>query len=184
MRKLFLFLSFVALTTLMSSCLNSTEPQYSPEIYASNFYVNPVFVGDSITGAKDTLALFYDSEDGSYELDTMYVGDTVVFASTYYTLNSNLVAVKIDWDSLRMNLWYSLTEDIEKVLTSETNIETGRLYFDPGYNRVSFPVRFSPIVKGGMTLKLTVEGDSEFSTSSVLFYLPVKEQVTDSVAAN
>ena len=117
MRKLFLFLSFVALTTLMSSCLNSTEPQYSPEIYASNFYVNPVFVGDSITGAKDTLSLFYDSQDDSYELDTVYVGDTVVFASTYYTLNSNLVAVKIDWDSLRMNLWYSLTEDIEKVLT-------------------------------------------------------------------
>ena len=184
MRKLFLFLSVVALATLMSSCLNSTEPQYSPEIYASSFYVNPIFVGDSLTGAKDTLDLFYDSEDGSYELDTISVGDTVLFASTYYTLNSNLVAVKLDWDTLRMNLWYSLTEDIEKVLTGETNIEAGRLYFDPGYNRVSFPVRFSPIVKGGMTLKLTVESDSEFSTSSVLFYIPAKEQVADSVAAN
>ena len=184
MRKFFLFFSFVALTTSMSSCLSTTEPQYSPEIYSSLFYVNPIFKGDFIVSAKDTLGWFYDSLDGSYELDTMYVGDTVLFASTFYTLNSNLVAVKLDWDTLRMNLWYSLTEDIEKVLTGETNIEAGRLYFDPGYNRVSFPVRFSPIVKGGMTLKLTVESDSEFSTSSVLFYLPVKEQVTDSVAAN
>ena len=184
MRKSFLFLSVVALATLMSSCLTTTEPQYSPEIYASNFYVNPVFVGDSLVRAKDTLDLFYDSADGSYELDTVYVGDTVMFASTYYTMNSNLVAVKMDWDSLRMNLWCTLTEDIKNVLTGESKIEVGSLYFNSGYNRVSFPIYFSPIVKGGMTLNLTVESDSEFSTSSVLFYLPVKEQVVDSVAQN
>ena len=184
MRKLFLCLSLVAVATLMSSCLTTTEPQYSPEIYTSSFYVNPVFAGDSLVRAKDTLDLFYDSADGSYELDTVYVGDTVMFASTYYTLNSNLVAVKVDWDSLRMNLWYTLREDIEKVLTSESKVEMGSLYFNSGYNRVSFPVYFSPIVKGGMTLKLTVESDSEFSTSSVLFYIPVKEQVADSVAVN
>ena len=184
MRKSFLFLSIVALATLMSSCLTTTEPQYSPEIYASNFYVNPVFVNDTIVSAKDTLDLFYDSADGSYEVDTVYVGDTVMFASTYYTLNSNLVAVKLEWDSLRMNLWCNLSEDITKALTSESNVERGNLYFYSGYNRVSFPVRFSPIVKGGMTLKLTVESDSEFPTSSVLFYIPVKEQVVDSVAVN
>lgn len=182
MRKSFLFLSFVTLTTLMSSCLTTTEPQYSPEIYTSYFYVNPVFAGDSLVGAKDTLSLFYNSQDGSYELDTVYVGDTVLFASSYYTLNSNLVAVKMDWDSLRMNLWYSITGDIEKVLTPESNIEKGRLYFYSGYNRVSFPVHFSPIEKGGMNLKLTVESDSEFPSSSVLFYIPAKEHITDSVA--
>lgn len=184
MRNLFFSLSFVALIGLMSSCLTTTEPQYSPEIYTSYFYVNPVFDGDSLVSATDTLSLFYDSQDGSYEMDTLRVGDTVLFASTYYTLNSNLVAVKMEWDSSRMNLWYTLTEDIEKVLTSETNIATGDLYFDPGYNRVSFPIRFAPIVKGGMTLKLTVESDSEFSTSSVLFYIPVKEPVVDGVVRN
>ena len=175
MRKAFLFLSCVVLTTLMSSCLTTIEPQYSPEIYTSHLYVNPVFAGDSLVGAKDTLSLFYDSQDDSYELDTVCLGDTVFFASTYYTLNSNLVAVKMDWDTLRMNLWYSLTGDIENVLTQESNIEQGHLYFHSGYNRVSFPVCFSPIEKGGMTLKLTVESDSEFPTSSVLFYIPAKE---------
>jgi hypothetical protein len=180
-RQLF---GLLCLLVALSSCNWNTEPQYSPEIYTSYFYVNPIFVGDSLVGAKDTLYPFPKLQDDSYEVDTMYVGDTVLFASTYYTLNSNLIAVKMDWDTLRMNLWYSLTEDIEKVLTSESNIEKGRLYFYSGYNRVSFPVRFSPIEKGGMNLKLTVESDSEFSTASALIYIPVKEPIVDSVAVN
>ena len=178
------FFSLLCLLVALSSCNWNIEPQYSPDIYTSYFYVNPIFAGDSVVSAKDTLSLVYDSQDGSYEMDTLSLGDTVFFASTYYTWNSNLVAVKLDWDTLRMNLWYTLTENIEKVLTSESNIATGHLYFNSGYNRVSFPIRFSPIVKGGMTLKLTVESDSEYSTNSVLLYIPVKEQVADSVAVN
>ena len=169
-------------TTLNST--NSTEPQYSPEIYTSYFYVNPIFKGDSLVSAKDTLSLSYDSQDGSYELDTVYIGDTINFASAYYTVNSDLVAVKIDWDTLYMNLWYDLTEDIEAALTSETQLETGRLYFVPGYNRVSFPISFSPIKKGGMTLKLTVESTSEFSSNSVLFYIPAVEHIVDGTTTN
>ena len=176
MRKLFLFLSFVALTTLMSSCLNSTEPQYSPEIYASNFYVNPVFVGDSITGAKDTLDLFYDSEDGSYELDTIYVGDTVMFAAKFYTYTSDLVSVKVDWEKNHMDLWYFLTDSTKNVLTADSDTTAGKLVFDLGYNAVSFPVYFTPLVKGGATLKLTVTSTSDYPTSSVKFYIPAQEK--------
>jgi hypothetical protein len=181
MRKLFLLLIVIV---AMTACLGTTEPQYSPEIYSSYFCVNPIFKGDSLVSAKDTLSLEYDSQDGSYELDTVYIGDTVTFASAYYTVNSDLVSVKIDWDTLYMNLWYDLTEDVETKLTSETQLETGRLYFVPGYNRVSFPISFSPIKKGGMTLKLTVESTSEFSSNSVLFYIPAIEQVVDSTVTN
>ena len=172
------------LLVALSSCDWNSELQHSPEIYTSYFYVNPVFSGDSLVGAKDTLSLFYDAEDESYEMDTLHVGDTVMFASSYYSWNSNLVSVDMDWDSLRMNLWFPLLDVIEKVLTSESKVEEGYMCFDPGYNRVSFPVYFSPIVKGGMTLKLTVKSDSDYPKSSVLFYIPVIEQVVDSVPAN
>ena len=181
MRKLFLLLIVIV---AMTSCLGTTEPQYSPEIYSSYFCVNPIFKGDSLVSAKDTLSLEYDSQDGSYELDTVYIGDTVTFASAYYTVNSDLVSVKIDWDTLYMNLWYDLTDSIEAALTSQTKLETGQLYFAPGYNRVSFPISFSPIKKGGMTLKLTVESTSEFPSNSVLFYIPAIEQVVDSTVTN
>ena len=180
MRKLFLLLTVVV---AMTSC-STTEPQYSPEIYTSYFYVNPIFKGDSLVSAKDTLSLSYDSQDGSYELDTVYIGDTISFASAYYTVNSDLVAVKMVWDTLYMNLWYDLTDSIEAALTSQTKLETGQLYFAPGYNRVSFPISFSPIKKGGMTLKLTVESTSEFPSNSVLFYIPAIEKVADSTPTN
>lgn len=180
MRKLFLLLTVVV---AMTSC-STIEPQYSPEIYTSYFYVNPIFKGDSLVSAKDTLSLSYDSQDGSYELDTVYIGDTISFASAYYTVNSDLVAVKMVWDTLYMNLWYNLTDSIEAALTSQTKLETGQLYFAPGYNRVSFPISFSPIKKGGMTLKLTVESTSEFPSNSVLFYIPAIEKVADSTPTN
>ncbi len=180
MRKLFLLLTVVV---AMTSC-STTEPQYSPEIYTSYFYVNPIFKNDSLISAKDTLSLSYDSQDGSYELDTVYIGDTISFASAYYTVNSDLVAVKMVWDTLYMNLWYNLTDSIEAALTSQTKLETGQLYFAPGYNRVSFPISFSPIKKGGMTLKLTVESTSEFPSNSVLFYIPAIEKVADSTPTN
>ena len=76
-----------------------------------------------------------------------------------------------------MNLWYPLTDDITKALRDTSNIEDGKLYFESGYNRVSFPIYFTPKVQGGLNLKLTVESDSEFPISSVSLYIPAKERV-------
>ena len=174
----------LCLLVALNSCNWSTEPQYSPQISRSAFFVNPVFSGDSLVGWKDTLSLSYDSQDSSWDMDTVYLGDTVMFASSYYTVNSDLVSVKMEWNHQEMNLWYKLTQDIEKVLVNDSTTQTGHLYFAPGYNHVSFPIYFTPIQKGGMTLQLTVESTSEFPTNSVLIYIPVKEQVADSVAVN
>ncbi len=180
-RQLFILL---VLLVAMCSCNWHTEPQYSPHIYSSSFFVNPVFEEDSLVGFKDTLSLFYDAEDNSYELDTVYLGDTVMFATTYYTVNSDLVSVKMEWNEQEMDLWYTLTPEIENVLIKDSTTKVGHLYFAPGYNRVTFPVYFSPTQRGGMTLKLTVESTSEFPTNSILFYIPAIEQVVDSTATN
>ena len=186
MKKSFLLL-FVIVATIMTSCEGwlTGKSDHSPEIYASLFFVNPVFEGDSIVSAKDTLYLSQDPSDGSYELDTVYLGDTVHFVNVYNAYENSLVAVQMTWDSLRMDLWYHLTEDIQKALTNKSKVEKGLLYFEPGYGRVTFPVYFTPRHKGGMTLKLAVESTSEnFSTSSVLIYIPATEQVVDSTATN
>ena len=180
MRKLFIFLVLVVVASAMTSCLEYREPQYNPQIYSSFFYVNPQFSGDSVVSAKDTLDLVYDAEDGSYELDTVYLGDTVLFACTFYAVANNLVAVEMKWDTTEMKLWCDIHEDIKKAFDerykpdSIGNYLCG-MHFNPGYNRVTFPIYFTPKERGGMELKLSVESDSDFPQNSVLIYIPAEE---------
>ena len=185
MRKLFLFISFVALTISFSSCLNVSEPQFSPSIHGSYFYVNPVFRGDSLISAQDSITeLFYDADDGTYDLDTVYVGDTVMFAARFYTYTSDLVSVKLDWEKNHLDLWYFLNDSIKSALTETSDTTAGKLAFDLGYNSVAFPIYFTPLLKGGTTIKLTVTSTSEYSTSSVKFYIPAQVHAADSIATN
>ena len=177
MRKFYILLVIVVVAGAMTSCLEYKEPQYSPQIYRSNFYLNPQFQGDTLVGAKDTLDLIYDADDDSYELDTVYLGDTVMFASTFYTVTNNLVAVEMKWDTTEMELWYLTTADINKALLKTDTVGnlTCTMRFNPGYNRVTFPIYFTPKERGGMKLKLSVESDSDFPIHSVLLYIPAVE---------
>ena len=182
MRKFYILLVLVVVAGAMTSCLEYKEPQYSPQIYRSNFYVNPQFQGDTVVGAKDTLDLIYDADDDSYELDTVYLGDTVMFASTFYTVTNNLVAVEMKWDTTEMDLWYLTTADIDKALLKTDTVGnlTCTMRFNPGYNRVTFPIYFTPKERGGMKLKLSVESDSDFPMHSVLIYIPAIEAPVES----
>ena len=177
MRKFYILLVLVVVAGAMTSCLEYKEPQYSPQIYRSNFYLNPQFQGDTLVGAKDTLDLIYDADDDSYELDTVYLGDTVMFASTFYTVTNNLVAVEMKWDTTEMELWYLTTADINKAILKTDTVGnlTCTMRFNPGYNRVTFPIYFTPKERGGMKLKLSVESDSDFPIHSVLLYIPAVE---------
>lgn len=177
MRKFYIFLVLVVVAGAMTSCLEYKEPQYSPQIYRSTFYVNPQLQGDSVVGFKDTLDLIYDADDDSYELDTVYLGDTVMFASTFYTVTNNLVAVEMKWDTTKMDLWYLTTADIDNALLKTDTVKnlTCTMRFNPGYNRVTFPIYFTPKEQGGMKLMLSVESDSDFPIHSVLLYIPTVE---------
>lgn len=182
MRKFYILLVLVVVAGAMTSCLEYKEPQYSPQIYRSEFYVNPQFQGDTVVGAKDTLDLIYDADDDSYELDTVYLGDTMMFASTFYTVTNNLVAVEMKWDTTEMDLWYLTTADIDKALLKTDTVGnlTCTMRFNPGYNRVTFPIYFTPKERGGMKLKLSVESDSDFPMHSVLIYIPAIEAPVES----
>ena len=120
-------------------------------------------------------------KDNVYVTDTFFLGDTLVFTSAYYTVDNNLVAIKIDWDTIETALWYPLGEKIEKVLTDRSDIAAGQLYFNPGYNLVAFPIYVSPKRVGKTSFSLTVESDSKFSTYSLKFTMPVVQ--VDSVGS-
>lgn len=174
MRK-FIYLSIISVVALMTSCLGEMESHYTPRIYCSAFYVNPILQGDSLKGAKDTLMLTLDIENNAYVSDTVELGDTIMFASTFYSVSNNLVAVKMDWDTTTTALWFPLTDAIQKVLTDRTDMSAGNLYFNPGYNTVAFPIYLCPMAEGKSSVVLTVESDSKFSTSSLKFAVPVSK---------
>ena len=177
MRKLFILLVLVVVAGAMTSCLEYKEPQYSPRIYRSFFYVNPQFKGDTLVSFQDTLGVSYDNEEDAYVLDSVFLGDTVMFASTFYTVTNNLVAVEMKWDTADMHLWYLTNSEIDKMLmrTDTVGSYTCTMHFNPGYNCETYTIYFTPKKRGGMKLKLSVESDSDFPIHSVLIYIPAIE---------
>ena len=127
MRKLLFPLSIIAIVSLMTSCLSNWESNDTPRIATSMFLVNPVMQGDSVAEAKDTMLIRYDMEDDSYITDTLALGDTILFASSFYSVSNNLVAIKMKWDSTETALWYSLSEATQKVLTEQSDMAAGVL---------------------------------------------------------
>ena len=177
MKKSFLLL-FVVVATIMTSCegwLTGTSDQ-SPEIYSSYFYVNPVFDGDSIISTKDTLYAHQSTEvETVYQMDSLTLGDNVFFAPTFYTHSQDLVSIKIDWDTAQFDFTMSISESISKHITNQSDITKGQLFFNPGFNRVSFPCYFTAKEYGRLPLKLTVASTSQFSPTSVTINIPIKK---------
>ena len=176
MKKSFLLL-FVFVATIMTSCDWLTgESDHSPEIYSSYFYVNPVFEGDSIISAKDTIYAHQSTEvETVYQMDSLTLGDTVFFVPTFYTHSQDLVSIKIDWDTAHFDFTMSIPESISKQLTNQSDTTKGQLFFNPGFNRVSFPCYFTAKEYGRLPLKLTVASTSQFSPTSVTINIPIKK---------
>ena len=144
--------------------------------------MNPQFKNDTLVSFKDTLDLFYDNEEDAYVLDSVFLGDTIMFVGIFDAVVNNLVAVEMKWDTTEMDLWYLTTADIDKALLKTDTVGnlTCTMRFNPGYNRVTFPIYFTPKERGGMKLKLSVESDSDFPMHSVLIYIPAIEAPLES----
>ena len=171
------FLLLLALSLAMVACIDNTGTHTTPQMMLGNLYVNPQFVGDSLISAKDTLEDHYNTEDGLIYLDTLQLGDTVMFPALFSSNMNNLVSVQAKFDTLKVNMWFDIDpeeEAVKKALTAESNHMKGILYFNPMYNYVTFPVYIVPMETGGHPIKLTVTSDSQFPSYSVAFVLPVK----------
>ena len=174
MNKSFLLL-FITIATLMTSCDWLTgESDHSPEMYSSYFYVNPIFRGDSIVSAKDTLFARTTEIEDQFLLDSLALGDTVWFATTFYSYEQDLTSITAEWDTTRMDFNFNLTEVITMHLTEASDVEQCKLFFNPGFNRVSFPCTFTATGYGVLSTKLTVASTSEFSPTIIYLTVPIK----------
>ena len=176
-RNILLFVSLLAVAFSLSSCFNILESHTTPQMLFGNVYVNPQFSGDTLVSAKDTLYDNYDQELGISRLDTMQLGDTMMFTALFSSDMNNLVSVNATYDTTCVSVWFGVDmedEKTKKALKAESNPARGLLLFNPMYNTVSFPIYVAPQSTGSHAVKITVMSDSKYPTNSAAFILPVK----------
>lgn len=175
MKKFFVLL--VASAGLMLiSCVGDTHSDYTPEIMFSDMYLNPTFHGDTLVSAEDTMAVKYDADLNAYVMtDTLSVTprDSVVFAVRFWSMGNDLIATRINFDTTALNLQITINDEIRQVLAEKSNLRTAQLYYNPGYNMVSFAAGYAPLKEGLHKLEFVVESDSKYSPVSYLFLQPV-----------
>lgn len=176
MNKIKSFLYLLLIACVATSCLN-TETHTTPQMLFGNLYVNPQFVGDTLVGAKDTLEDHYNYEVGMVYLDTLQLGDTVMFSAYFDSYMNSLVSVQANYDTTRVNLWFAIdpqSDAVKNLLASGSNPQKGILLFNPMYRSVVFPIYIVPQEAGSHPIKITVTSDSNYSTNSAIFTMPVK----------
>ena len=171
-------LSLIAIAIIFTSCEGFLNGSYdeSPTITSSYFYVNHVLQGDSIViSAKDTLFTRSTDTEGQWRLDSLSLGDTVYFVPIFHGNGQNLTGVTIEWDLDRMDFTLGLSENFNKYLEANSNIEKGQLYFKPGVGGIKFPCTFVATQYGILPVKLTVSSPSQFSPYSIYLTIPIKK---------
>ncbi len=171
------FLLLVLVALLMNSCFGKTGTHVTPQMDFSAMFVNPQIKNDSVIGAKDTLFATYKEELEYLYMDTMQLGDTVMFIGRFVSYPNHLVSVKAAYDSVRVHAWFNVDIHDEKqkqYFAADSQPEKGFLHFNPIVDFVMFSTYIVPQEAGSHTIKMTVMSDSEFSTNSLTFVLPVK----------
>lgn len=172
------FLFILALACTMTSCFDNTGYQSSPYMEFGYAYVNPQFVGDTtFIGGEDTLFSHYNEALEQWCLDTLHLGDTMMFPAYFTSFTNNLVSVVASFDTTRVNLWFDLKSNDQLVINSiaaGSQVEKGILIFSPMYNEATFPIYVVPQEAGTYPIKITVTSDSQFPNNASLFTLPVK----------
>jgi len=153
------------------SCKQSTA-EFTPYIQVSYFYLNPVFEGEKIVSAADTLSVRF--MDGAYVIDSINRDDKVVFQVHYGSYANELVAARIVFDTTQLNMYPKLSQELQSVLLPSSDVRNIQLYINPGCNGLSFPVIYQPMQSGTFQFGLICESDSKLSPCSMQYKQPVR----------
>lgn len=177
MRKNLILFSLLFVAFSMNSCFDNLESHSTPLMMFGNVFVNPVFQNDTLISAKDTLSETFDESLGISYLDTMQLGDTVMFMALFTSDQNNLVQISTAIDTTRNRIWFGVdmeNEHTKKALAEGSKPEKGYLLFNPMYNTVTFPIYISPMEVGSHVVQIAVMSDSKYSTNGATIVLPVK----------
>jgi len=170
MKKCVIFLP-VLLTITMFSCINESS-SFTPDLSFSYFLLNPVYEGEKIVSAEDTLYL--TARENYFVLDTIDVEDTVVFMVACCSYENDLIALRVNFDTTQLNMNAKVVEETKKALLSTTDYRNLQFYINPGYNTMYMPFGYSPVQSGSHQFSVVVESDSKYSPNSTTFCQPVR----------
>lgn len=151
MKRIYIFI-LMTLAIGVSSChFLDGSSNYTPKVTAYNFQ----------NTKGDTLYVHYNSKLETYSLDTMSVGDTVLFSVLYHSYENNLVSMGIDYDKNALDLKAFIGDTLASVLKPSSDTTLVRLDMQTGYNTVGMPVRMIPLKEGASKLTFSVTSDAE-----------------------
>ena len=163
MKKTYAAALVALVALLMASCNFENNSQYTPRMALSPLTRTCVHE-DSIV--RDTLGYRYDKE-GKGVLDTIHVGDTVMFSILLDAQGNMLTGFQTKWDTAKLSLAYLAMDSIIYALdTAHCDIEGGKLQFLPGYNQALFPIRYVSRKAATADIEFEVQSDSKFSPSN------------------
>lgn len=168
-KQIFILLTFAAI--LLTSCNLTGESNFTPDIFLGRLPINQN--GDTIKA--------YITDDGSFKLDTMTVGDTLSFILTVTGYENNLKAfyIKQSADSVTRAI-LPPKSSMDSVFISGSDYQAGVFLMDGNLPTLFFPFKYVAM-KPSKEAKLTftVVSDAHFdnmsgsNTSSLTFKTPI-----------
>ncbi len=167
--QIFILLAFAAI--LLTSCNLTGESNFTPDIFFAKLPLNQH--GDTIQA--------YITDDGSYKLDTMTVGDTLSFILTVTGYENNLKAfyIKQSADSVTRAI-LPPKSSMDSIFTTGSDYKSGVFLMDGKLPTLFFPFKYVAL-KPSKEAKLTftVVSDAHFekmsgsNTNSLTFKTPI-----------
>lgn len=151
--KIFILLS--AITIALAACNLTNTNNRTPEIGVLNI----------ISNKSDTLIAHLTDEGGVYKLDTIHVGDTVLFKvvlNGYYNNLSEFLLANSDTAST--TLLFPTQTSLDSVFSkTKSDITKGYFQFLPNYKSIYLPVRYvAKKESSDATLSFYLSSDAEF----------------------
>lgn len=155
--RLLILLGFVV--TVFTACNLNGSSNYSPEIYVYTSHVNKT----------DTLNIYLTDEGGVLRLDTINVGDTIVFRLFLNGITNNLTNFYLTQsDTTVAKILLPAVISMDSIFSKPlSDYDSGKFIFLPDKKQVYFPVRYiakKPTTTA--TLQFSVVSDAVFDNVS------------------
>jgi hypothetical protein len=159
----------------LTACDMSNSSNYTPQISILTSHINKT----------DTLNLYYTDQGGILRLDTINVGDTIVFRMDLNGITNNLTAFNFTTtDTTTAKVIFPVKLSMDSLFVKEqSDYVNGKFVFQPKKVRVYFPVRYvakkatiTSTIQISLSSDAVLNGNLQSNQVSMTVKTPIKEK--------
>ena len=165
--KKIIYLSLpLIMAVVLNSCLTSE----------SDIQETPLLSVTAIRNSTDTLKIYTTTETNTFRLDTVAVGDSILFFTVMYSGRQNrLTEFKFDFDAEIAEIHLKNTEKLDSIFSPKSDYEKGLFVVNVEANYIWLPVIYIPKTpSSNTTVSFTVKSNSKYSPTTVKLKTPIK----------